>query len=122
MSRYIRHRLIVIPYYILLVIHMCEGYEGGVRGRMDSYARPSVPSEVCIKLANFRGLSGDDASCPLKNQIMPPVKLFPKCSSSLCTTVKLLIILYNHLVQLPAYVITIDLIAPRVWHQWCSFE
>ena len=65
---------------------MREGYKGGLRGRMDSYARPSVPSKACIKLAIFRGLSGDDASCPLKNQIMPPVKLCPKCSSSLCTT------------------------------------
>ena len=46
---------------------MHEGYEGGVWGRTDSYAHPSVPnglsSDACIiELAIFRGLSGDDAS------------------------------------------------------------
>ena len=51
----------------LIVIRMCEGYEGGVRGRMDSYCIEcsySLSSEVCviIELAIFRGLSGDDLS------------------------------------------------------------
>ena len=57
----------------LIIICMREGYEGGVWGCTDSYARPSVPnassiygspSEACviIEFIVFRGLSGDDAS------------------------------------------------------------
>ena len=58
-SRYIQHRPIVI--------RMHESYEGGVRGRMESYyikCSYGSSSEACviIELAIFRGLSGDDAS------------------------------------------------------------
>ena len=119
------------------MIHRCEGYKGGVRGRTDSYACPSVLYRMLLSwfvqqsVCHYRARNFQRPFWQRRVRVYSKIKscFQSNCVQSVHSNYHCVPLFNNDVVniiqsslQLPAwYIITINLTVSRVWQQWCSF-